>query len=143
VRAVPVQAIALAALDQLPSGADCPLVFASPRGSYLDLHNVRSRSWKPAQKAAGIAPLRRVDDLRHTFATFALRAGISTFDLSPTWALAMIDRHYGHVARDGREHAIKLLDTHRAAEALNVHQVDAPWTPNEPLDVNADNGDDG
>jgi hypothetical protein len=26
--------------------------------------------------------LRRVYDLRHTFATFALRAGISTFDLS-------------------------------------------------------------
>jgi len=22
----------------------------------------------------------------------------------------MIDRHYGHVARDGREHAIRLLD---------------------------------
>jgi len=29
----------------------------------------------------------------------------------------MIDRHYGHLARDGHEHAIKLLD------ALN-----APWT---------------
>jgi integrase len=88
VRAVPLQAIALAALDQLPSDADCPLVFASPRGSYLDLHNVRNRSWKPAQKAAGIAPLRRVYDLRHTFATFALRPGISTFHLSPTWARA-------------------------------------------------------
>jgi hypothetical protein len=23
----------------------------------------------------------------------------------------MIDRHYGHLARDGREHAIRLLDT--------------------------------
>jgi hypothetical protein len=22
----------------------------------------------------------------------------------------MIDRHYGHLARDGREHAIRLLD---------------------------------
>jgi hypothetical protein len=32
-------------------------------------------------------------------------------------SLTMIDRHYGHLARDGREHAIKLLD------ALN-----APWT---------------
>jgi integrase len=40
----------------------------------LDLHNFRNRNWKPAQKAAGIAPLRRVYDLRHTFATFALRA---------------------------------------------------------------------
>jgi hypothetical protein len=50
----------------------------------------------------------------------------------------MIDRHYGHLARDGREHAIKLLDTYRAAEALNVHPVDAAWTANEPYDVNAD-----
>ncbi len=29
---------------------------------------------------------------------------------SPT----MIDRHYGHLARDGREHAIRLLDAHTA-----------------------------
>jgi len=42
---------------------------------------------------------------RHTFATFALRARISTFDLSRfmSASLAMIDRHYGHLARDGRE----------------------------------------
>jgi integrase len=32
--------------------------------------------------AAGIEPFRRIYDLRHTFATFALRAGISTFELS-------------------------------------------------------------
>ena len=52
----------------------------------------------------------------------------------------MIDRHYGHLARDGREHAIKLLDTYRAAEALDVHQVITPWTPNEPLDLNVGDG---
>ena len=57
-------------------------------------------------------PFRRIYDLRHTFATFALRAGISTFDLSRYMgaSLTMIDRHYGHLARDGREHAIRLLD---------------------------------
>jgi hypothetical protein len=27
-------------------------------------------------------------------------------------SLTMIDRHYGHLARDGREHAIQLLDAH-------------------------------
>jgi len=137
VRAVPLQAIALAALGQLPGGAGCPLVFASLRGGYVDLHNFRNGDWRSAQRAAGIAPLRRVYDLRHTFATFALRAGISTFDLSRYMgtSLAMIDRHYGHLARDGREHAIKLLDTYQAAEALDVHQVDAAWTPNEPVDL--------
>jgi integrase len=82
VRAVPLQTIALAALERLPASEQSPLVFPSPNGSYFDLHNFRNRYWKPAQIAAGIRPLRRVYDLRHTFATFALRAGISTFDLS-------------------------------------------------------------
>ena len=27
----------------------------------------------------------------------------------------MIDRHYGHLARDGREHAIRLLDVATAS----------------------------
>jgi integrase len=82
VRAVPLQAIALAALDQSPSGPQTALLFPAAQGGYFDLHNFRTRHWKPAQLAAGIRPLRRVYDLRHTFATFALRAGISTFDLS-------------------------------------------------------------
>src|SRR5207248_10917455 len=84
VRAVPLQAIALAALEQLPAGSGSALLFSSLRGGRLDLHNFRNRDWKPAQRAAGITPLRRVYDLRHTFATFALRAGISTFDFRAT-----------------------------------------------------------
>ena len=129
VRAVPLQTIALASLERLPANGSSPLVFPLPGGGYFDLHNFRNRHWKPAQLAAGIAPLRRIYDLRHTFATFALRAGISTFDLSRFMgtSLAMIDRHYGHLARDGREHAINLLDLFTGAEA-NVHAVDAAWT---------------
>jgi hypothetical protein len=34
----------------------------------------------------------------------------------------MIDRHYGHLARDGREHAIHLLD---ALNAPDLRAVDA------------------
>ena len=114
VRAVPFQAVALEALERLPARADTELLFPSLRGGYFDLHNFRTREWKPAQLAVGITPLRSVYDLRHTFATFALRAGISTFDLSRYMgaSLTMIDRHYGHLARDGRDHAIKLLDTY-------------------------------
>ncbi len=81
-RAVPMQTIALEAIGQQPSSRRSALVFPAQRGGYLDLHNFRNREWKPAQVAAGIEPLRRIYDLRHTFATFALRAGISTFDLS-------------------------------------------------------------
>jgi integrase len=70
-----------------------------------------------------IEPLRRVYDLRHTFATFALRAGISTFDLSRYMgaSLTMIDRHYGHLAHDGRERAI-----HHAATGRNPQRRFSP-----------------
>jgi integrase len=119
-RAVPLQARALAALDQLPPSRTDELLFPAERGGYLDLHNFRNRDWKPAQLAVGIEAFRRIYDLRHTFATFALRAGISTFELSRYMgaSLTMIDRHYGHLARDGREHAIRLLDE------LNAPAVD-------------------
>jgi hypothetical protein len=68
--------------------------------------------------------------------------GYSCCDLSRYMgsSLAMIDRHYGHLGRDGREHAIKLLDTHRVVEPRGVHAVDAAWTPTTPHNVNGDNG---
>lgn len=141
-RAVPLQAIALAVLDELRPVRNSPIVFPSRGGGYFDLHNFRSRHWRPAQRAAGIEPLRRIYDLRHTFATFALRAGVSTFDLSRYMgtSLAMIDRHYGHLARDGREHAIRLLDTFSGtARAGDVHAVDARWTPKTPSAARAGN----
>jgi hypothetical protein len=102
----------------------------------VDLHNFRNREWKPAQRAAGIEPLRRLYDLRHTFATFALRAGISTFDLFRCMgaSLTMIDRHYGHLARDGREHAIRLLDELGAGQRPPWTLVDAAWTPDSTTD---------
>jgi integrase len=142
VRAVPLQTSALQALEQLPAGTGSALLFPSLRGGHLDLHNFRNREWKPAQVAAGIAPLRRVYDLRHTFATFALRAGISTFDLSRYMgaSLTMIDRHYGHLARDGRDHAIHLFDAFADSEAANVHAVDAAWTSEASTAVHSDNG---
>jgi integrase len=117
-RAVPLQKVALEALDRLPRSAN-PLLFPAPRGGYIDLRNFRRRQWKPAQIAAGIDPLRQPYDLRHTYATFALRAGVSIFDLSRFMgaSLAMIDRHYGHLARDGREHAVALLDALAAEES--------------------------
>jgi integrase len=114
-------------------------------GGYLDLHNFRNRHWKPAQLAAGIEPLRRIYDLRHTFATFALRAGISTFDLSRYMgaSLTMIDRHYGHLARDGHEHAIRLLDELSAGQRPRWTLVDAAWTPTPAIAASRDNESSG
>jgi integrase len=142
-RAVPLQTRALDALDRITTNGS-PLLFPGERGGYLDIHHFRPYQWRPAQKAAGISPFRRVYDLRHTFATFALRAGISTFDLSRYMgaSLTMIDRHYGHLARDGREHAIKLLDALNAPESEPWTLVDARWTPKQPAGVTPENESD-
>jgi integrase len=65
IRAVPLQAIALQALAQLPVHGETDLLFPSPRGSYFDLHNFHNRDWKPAQLAVGIAPPARLRSATH------------------------------------------------------------------------------
>lgn len=124
-RAVPLQQIALEALDQLQMREDSPVLFPNADGGHLDFRNFNRRHWKPVQKAAGIDPLRDLYDLRHTYATFALRAGVPVFALSRFMgtSIAMIDLHYGHLAVDSHEHAVSLLD----ALALE-RAVDAGWT---------------
>ena len=48
IRAVPLQAVALAALDQLSTDRESQLLFPSLRGGYFDLHNFRNCYWRPA-----------------------------------------------------------------------------------------------
>jgi hypothetical protein len=63
-RAAP--AIRARPLDQLPSPRNATsILFPAPESGYLDLHNWRPRHWRPAQRAAGITPTRRLFDLRH------------------------------------------------------------------------------
>jgi integrase len=80
-RRVPLTARAAIALDAIPRRIDTRLVFASPRGGAVDIHNFARRDWHPALEAAGLPP-RRVYDLRHSFASNALAAGISLYELS-------------------------------------------------------------
>jgi integrase len=125
-RAVPLQAIALEALDQLRPRGESPLLFPNAGGGHLDFRNFNRRQWKPVQRALGIEPLRDLYDLRHTYATFALRAGVPVFAVSRFMgtSIAMIDLHYGHLAVDSYQHAVSLLD------ALALERVvDAGWTP--------------
>jgi len=55
-------------------------------------------------------------------------------------SLTMIDRHYGHLARDGREHAIRLLDGYADIKAAGVEAIDVRWTPQPPIVASRDNG---
>src|SRR6266545_6413682 len=64
-------------------------------------------------------------------------------DLHTVALVGMIDRHYGHLARDGREHAIRLLDELSTGERPRWTLVDAPWTPRPAAAANRDNGGSG
>jgi integrase len=48
IRAVPLQARALDALDRIEDGNDSPLLFPGERGDYPDIHHFRPFHWRPA-----------------------------------------------------------------------------------------------
>jgi integrase len=129
-RAVPLQAKALEALDRLPA-SDNPILFPNMRGGRIDFRIFGRKHWRPAQ-------IRPESTRSAAFTTYATRMQPSRSVLvcrcsrsHASWARASrwIDRHYGHLANDSREHAVALLDALAFERA-----VDAAWTsPRTPL----------
>jgi hypothetical protein len=64
-------------------------------GSIRD--NFRRREWAPAIEASGVPRPARIYDLRSTFASNSLAAGIDVFELARVMgtSIEMIERHYG------------------------------------------------
>ncbi|MDP2712566.1 MAG: tyrosine-type recombinase/integrase [Solirubrobacteraceae bacterium] len=112
-RRVPLRAKVVEALQELP--ARDGVLFPRTDGGRIDINNFRSREWAPALVAAGIEH-RRIYDMRHTFATWSLAAGMSIFTLSRRMgtSVQMIDRTYGHLAQDAEQHDRALLDAYDA-----------------------------
>jgi len=113
VREVPLSARALGALDDVPPRLDTRIVFYGPRGAHVNLRNFRRREWHPAIEAAGIRA-RRIYDLRSTFASNALAAGVSVFELARIMgtSVRMIERHYGTLLQGSGDAIRGKLDTY-------------------------------
>ncbi len=96
---------------------DTRLLFPSDRGGHLNLHEWRADEWTPAVRAAGLAH-RSPYALRHTYASLAIAAGVSLFELARFMGTSVeqIDKTYGHLLPDALDRTRQALDSFVASE---------------------------
>ena len=133
-RRVPLPTRASAALELVPRRLDCRLVFPGPRGAHIDLRNWRKREWKPALDAAGLPTTRRPYDLRHTYASWSLAAGVPAYDVARYMgtSVRMLDLTYGHLVKGSETVARDRMDAFAAKGRVQESTKQAAVVPQQP-----------
>lgn len=120
-RSIPLRQRAVDELARVIGERESGMVFTDYLGKPLDARDWRKQSWlkaiaraNEARTGAAMPPMphRRPYDMRHTYATWALRAGVNTFAVARRMgtSIRMIDLTYGHHAVDSDDHERALLD---------------------------------
>jgi integrase len=126
-RRVPLDARAANALANVPRRLDSRLVFPGSRGAHIDLRNWRKREWKPALEAAGLPAPHRPYDLRHSYASWMLAAGVPAYDVARYMgsSVRMLDLTYAHLVKGSETAARERLDAFTAAAHGRLGQESA------------------
>jgi len=103
-------------LQEQPRHIRSPYVFCRPDGKpYSHIHD----GFKAALKRAGLPSRIRIHDLRHTFASWAIQAGIdirTLKDLLGHTTLTMVLR-YAHLSLEHKRQAVNLVTLDETKEA--------------------------
>lgn len=111
-RYVPFGQKVYAALKAQPIRLDTPILFPAPRGGYIDIEKFRHREWSPALRAAGIAH-RRLNDLRHTYASWSLAEDVPPAKLAKMMgtSIVQIEDTYHRFLKGDEERYGAVLDS--------------------------------
>lgn len=128
-RIIPMNATVHALLSDLAKKVNTPLVFSSnrkPGEKLLDL----KKGFKKAVQLSGIAHF-RWHDMRHTFATRLVRAGVDIISVQHLLGHSKITMtaRYAHSLADAKIAAVSTLDSAGVCSSLDSNRAPAPIPP--------------